>query len=59
MEKYASIAQQIWENSELGFMENKSAQLLQDQLRAEEFKVTTGSARMPTAFIAEYGSGNL
>ncbi len=57
METYSAIAQQIWENAELGFMENKSAQLLQDRLRAEGFKVTVGSAGMPTAFVAEYGKG--
>lgn len=57
MEEYGAIAQQIWEHSELGFMEEKSTALLQDKLKSEGFKVTSGAAGMPTAFIAEYGSG--
>lgn len=57
METYAAIAHEIWENAELGFMEEKSSQLLQGRLKSEAFKITTGSAGMPTAFVAEYGKG--
>ena len=57
IEKYGAIAHQIWEYAELGFLENKSTQLLQDQLKKEGFRVTNGVAGMPTAFIAEYGTG--
>ena len=38
-------------------MEVKSTQLLQDHLKQEGFNVTNGVAEIPTAFIAEYGSG--
>ena len=54
---YANIASQIWEYSELGFLETKSAGLLQDELKKAGFSVKEGVADMPTAFIASYGSG--
>lgn len=54
---YAEMASQIWDYAELGFMEDKSTALLQDQLREAGFRVESGVAGMPTAFIAEYGSG--
>ena len=57
LEKYGKIAHEIWELAELGFLENKSTQILQDHLKKEGFKITTGVAGMPTAFVAEYGSG--
>ena len=56
-ETYGDIAHQIWEWAELGYLEVKSTQLLQDHLKSEGFKVTNGVAEIPTAFIAEYGSG--
>ena len=57
LDKYGAIAHQIWEYAELGFLEDKSTTLLQDFLKKEGFKVTTGVAGMSTAFVAEYGSG--
>ena len=54
---YAEVAQQIWRFAEVGYMEAKSSALLQSELRAAGFTVTTGVAGEPTAFIAEYGSG--
>lgn len=57
-EKYTTIAHQIWEHAELGFLETKSTELLQNSLKKEGFKVTKGVAGMPTAFIAEYGTGS-
>lgn len=54
---YGQIAQQIWQFAELDFREFKSAQLLQRTLEAEGFSVQSGVAGMPTAFVAEYGSG--
>jgi len=57
LEKYGKIAHEIWDLAELGFLENKSTQILQDHLKEEGFKITTGVAEMPTAFVAEYGSG--
>ena len=56
-EVYSSIAQQIWGFAEMGYQEEKSAELLQQTLSNEGFKVTKGVAGIPTAFIAEYGEG--
>lgn len=56
-EDYGKIALTIWDYAEMGYMEEKSAALLQNTLQEEGFRITTGVADIPTAFIAEYGSG--
>ncbi len=53
---YGNIAQTIWDYAEMGYKEVKSAALLQKTLKDEGFKITSGVAGIPTAFIAEYGS---
>ncbi len=47
----------IWEFAEVGLEEHKSSELLKGQLKAAGFKIESGLADMPTAFVAEYGSG--
>lgn len=54
---YGDLARQIWANPELGYLETNSSQLLQKTLSDAGFKVTAGVADIPTAFVAEYGSG--
>lgn len=54
---YGDLALQIWANPELGYLETNSSQLLQKTLADAGFKVTAGVANIPTAFVAEYGSG--
>ena len=54
---WAQVALQIWDWAELGYQEQRSSALLQDHLRTAGFAVTPGVAGIPTAFIAEYGSG--
>ncbi|MDZ4748211.1 MAG: amidohydrolase [Saprospiraceae bacterium] len=54
---YADAAMQIWNFAELGYQEYQSSSLLQKTLKDADFKITVGVAGMPTAFIAEYGSG--
>ncbi len=54
---YGTIAQNIWNYAEMGYQEEQSVALLQKTLIDEEFKINKGVAGMPTAFIAEYGSG--
>lgn len=54
---YDSIAKHIWNWAELGYLEFKSADLLQNTLEKEGFKIKRGVADIPTAFIAEYGEG--
>ena len=53
---YGDIAQTIWGYAEMGYKEVKSSALLQKTLKDEGFKITTGVAGMPTAFIAEFGN---
>lgn len=54
---YGGIAKQIWSNPELGYLETKSSELLQKTLVDAGFAVKAGVADIPTAFVAEYGSG--
>lgn len=54
---YGDIARQIWSNPELGYMETNSSALLQKTLSDAGFKMTAGVAEIPTAFVAEFGSG--
>ncbi|MBT8204331.1 MAG: amidohydrolase [Eudoraea sp.] len=56
-EVYGSIAHQIWEYAEMGYLEQQSSALLQKTLAEAGFKIEKGVAGIPTAFIAEYGSG--
>lgn len=56
-EAYGSIAQQIWEFAEMGYLEQKSSELLQNTLSKEGFTIKKGVAGIPTAFMAEYGEG--
>ena len=57
-EFYGELANQIWSNPELGYLENNSSALLQKTLSDAGFTVKSGLAGIPTAFVAEYGSGN-
>ncbi|HUQ71133.1 MAG TPA: amidohydrolase, partial [Planctomycetaceae bacterium] len=51
------INRAIWEFAEIGLEERKSSALLVERLKTVGFKVRTGVADMPTAFVAEFGSG--
>lgn len=52
------IASEVWQLAELSLREVKSAQLVMDILQEQGFTIThRGAAGIPTAFIAEYGSG--
>lgn len=54
---YGEIAKTIWSNPELGYLEENSSALLQKTLADAGFRVEAGVAEIPTAFVAEYGSG--
>jgi aminobenzoyl-glutamate utilization protein B len=54
---YKEVARDIWNYAELGFLETKSTSRLQTVLKDAGFKIETGIAGMPTAFLATYGSG--
>ena len=55
--EFTNVAKQLWENPELGYLEEKSAALLQSELQKAGFKIESGVAGIPTAFTATYGSG--
>lgn len=57
-EAYGDIAQNIWELAEMGYQEEQSSGLLQKTLQDAGFTINKGVAGIPTAFIAEYGSGS-
>lgn len=52
------LQKSIWAEPELGFREQKSTAKLQQLLKKNGFKIETGLAGMPTAFVATYGSGS-
>jgi aminobenzoyl-glutamate utilization protein B len=54
---FGNVSRQIWETPELGFHENKSSTLLQNELRSNGFQVVANIAGMPTGFTATFGSG--
>ena len=51
------IARRIWGWAEPGYQEKQSAKLLADTLEQAGFQVKRGVAKIPTAFVAEMGSG--
>lgn len=54
---YGAIAQNIWELAEMGYQEVESSALLAKTLEDAGFSIKKGVADIPTAFVAEYGSG--
>lgn len=52
-----NISDQIWAFAETALKEYQSSKLLADYAEAQGFRVQRGVSGMPTAFIAEYGSG--
>src|SRR5207247_2900277 len=56
-DRFGALSRQIWENPELGYHEDKSSGVLQQELRANGFTVKDHLAGAPTAFTAEWGSG--
>jgi aminobenzoyl-glutamate utilization protein B len=56
-DQYIAVAQQIWSFAEVGYQEEKSSALLQQQLKEAGFTIQAGVAGIPTAFVASYGSG--
>lgn len=54
---YSTLAKQIWEWAEPGYLEYKTTELLQKELMTAGFNIQKNTANIPTAFIATYGSG--
>jgi aminobenzoyl-glutamate utilization protein B len=55
---YKDVALKIWDYAEVGYKEEKSTALLQQELKSSGFDVQAGVAGIPTAFVATYGSGS-
>src|SRR5688572_30061533 len=55
--KLTGLSDQIWAFAETALRETRSAALLADYAEQQGFRVTRGVAGMPTAFVAEFGSG--
>ncbi len=51
------LSDQIWAFEEIAFQENQSSAALSAYAEQLGFKVTRGVGEIPTAFVAEYGSG--
>ena len=52
-----AAALDLWNWAEVGYQEEQSSARLQKELREAGFRITAGVADMPTAFVAEFGSG--
>ena len=52
-----ALAQAIWRDAELGYLEERSSARLQSYLRERGFRLDSPVAGMPTAFIASFGQG--
>ncbi|MFM7223350.1 MAG: amidohydrolase, partial [Bacteroidota bacterium] len=51
------LSDQVWSFAEIAMREYQSADVLSKYAEQQGFKVTRNIADIPTAFIAEYGSG--
>jgi aminobenzoyl-glutamate utilization protein B len=56
-DEFIKVSDSIWEYAEYGLCEEKSSKLLVEKLADHGFKVQHGVAGMPTAILAEWGSG--
>lgn len=54
---FGDLSRKIWEYSEVGYKETKSAAAHVAELKAAGFEVQEGVAEIPTAFVATWGSG--
>ena len=56
-EALTDLSDQIWSFEEIAFQEFQSSAALSDYAESLGFRVSRGVADIPTAFVAEYGSG--
>ena len=56
-DQLAALSDEVWRYAETALKETKSSKALADFAEQKGFRVTRGVAGMPTAFVAEYGSG--
>src|SRR5690554_5173994 len=53
--RMGAVADELWRWAEPGYLETRSSALLQEELREAGFRVESGVAGMPTAFVARAG----
>ena len=53
--RFETLALQLWDYAELGYLEVRSSNLLKEELKNEGFKIENNLAEIPTAFKAVYG----
>ena len=53
-----TVADQLWEWAELGYLETQSSALLQNTLADAGFEIDSAIGGIPTAFTATFGSGD-
>jgi aminobenzoyl-glutamate utilization protein B len=51
------LSDEVWAHAEIAMKEHQSAKALSEYAEKQGFKVTRNIAGIPTAFVAEYGSG--
>ena len=56
-EQLTDLSDKIWSYEEIAFRETQSSAALAEYARNNGFRVKTGVADIPTALVAEYGSG--
>ena len=56
-EQLTQLSDKIWSYEEIAFKETQSSAALAEYARNNGFKVTEGVGEIPTALVAEYGSG--
>ena len=57
-ERFIETSNKVWKLAELGLVEFESSKLLMEELKKHDFKVESGVAGMPTAFMATWGEGD-
>ena len=57
-DRYTRLAQDIWNNPELGFQEVRSSKFMADALKEFGFETELGAYGIPTAIRAVWGSGH-
>ena len=56
--EFVELADAVWEAPEVAWEEHHAVKLQSDYLRRRGFRVTPAAGGIPTAFVAEWGSGS-
>src|SRR5215467_71772 len=56
--RMSEVALKIWSKPEVSYQETQTSALLQDELKKAGFKIETGVAGIPTAFVARAGTSD-